>query len=106
MTELQKKIPIPKYIEKKNEILVGQAMGYTKEIVSRMSAADALRIGAELLKGQTTTLDKYILEIGTKTAGDGIRVYLPEILALTVGSGLLGAVIGYNWDTIKKELTK
>lgn len=103
---MQKKFPIPKYIEKKNEELVQLALEHTKKVISEISTSDAIKIGSELLSKNTSTLEKYIVKVGTQTTNDGIRLYLPEILALTAGSCLLGAVIGYNWKTIIKKMSK
>ena len=35
-----------------------------------------------------------------------MQKYMPEIIALTLGSFTVGAVVGANWDSIKKLINK
>jgi len=89
-------IELPEFIQKKNAKIAEIAIQNTKQVVNKLSSSDLTKIGLELLAKKTNTMDKYIHQIGTATVNDGMKVYLPEILALTVGCGILGSIIGYQ----------
>ena len=87
---------MPAYIKAKNVEIAQKALEHFKAVVPTIPKGDITKIGMELFVGRTETLDKYVVQIGGLTITDAIKIYMPEILALTVGSFLLGCVAGYQ----------
>lgn len=104
MANFLENIPLPDWIQAKNAKIADIAIAHTKVVVGEMPQKDMTKIGLELIVKRTDTMDKYISKIGGLTVNDAMKLYMPEILALTVGSALLGSVIGYNWTKIVKVL--
>lgn len=103
-----KNIPIPKYIEQKNLEIAKSGMVHLEEKLKTIGSATLTKIGMEAIGGKYDTAKNIGFDVAVKTSNDALRIYMPEILALTVGSCLIGCVIGYQVSDKKllKQLTK
>lgn len=100
------KIPIPKYIQDKNARISAVAITNVLDEIKKMNGTEVAQIGIQMMAGKNDKLVSVLTPAGAKTINEAIGIYMPEIIALTLGSFALGAVAGANWDSIKKLLNR
>lgn len=98
-------IPLPDYIKRKNSEIAKFAMRGAMDSLKRLNISDMMKVGGDLLKKDTTFLEYKLCPSTTETINFAVKKYMPEILVGTAGMFILGAILGKNFDKIKKAVT-
>lgn len=99
-------IILPKYIENKNARISAKAMELIWNELSKLNGKEMAQIGVQLIANKNDKLIEVLTPAGAKTIDEAIKMYMPEIISITLGSFTLGAIIGANWNNIVKSFKK
>ena len=97
---------IPQYVKTKNAEISAYAIQNVMDDLKKLNITEMFKIGTDLAKKDTAFMEYKICPAISKTIDFGMQKYMPEIIALTLGSFTVGAVVGANWDSIKKLINK
>lgn len=98
-------LPLPNYIKQKNSEIAEFAMQGAMDSLKRLNIGDMMKVGGDLLKKDTQFLEYKLCPSTTETINFAVKKYMPEILVGTAGMFILGAILGKNFDKIKKAVT-